>query len=26
MFFGIVPSPLLDVASDVGTSLQNVFG
>jgi NADH-quinone oxidoreductase subunit N len=26
LFFGIIPSPLLDVAKDVGTSLQNVFG
>jgi hypothetical protein len=25
IFFGIIPSPLLDVAKDVGTALQNVF-
>ena len=25
VFFGIVPSPLLDLAKDVGTALQNVF-
>jgi NADH-quinone oxidoreductase subunit N len=24
--FGILPSPLLDVAKDVGTALQNIFG
>src|SRR5437763_3448842 len=25
VFFGIIPSPLFDVAKDVGTALQNVF-
>ena len=25
IFFGIIPSPLFDVAKDVGTALQNVF-
>jgi hypothetical protein len=26
LFFGIIPSPLLHVAKDVGTALQGVFG
>jgi NADH-quinone oxidoreductase subunit N len=26
IFFGIIPSPLLDVARDTGTALQNIFG
>jgi len=26
IFFGIIPSPLLDLAKDVGTALQSVFG
>jgi NADH-quinone oxidoreductase subunit N len=26
VFFGIIPSPLFDVAKDVGTALQGVFG
>jgi NADH-quinone oxidoreductase subunit N len=26
IFFGIIPSPLFDVAKDVGTALQNVLG
>jgi NADH-quinone oxidoreductase subunit N len=26
IFLGIIPSPLLDVAKDVGTALQGIFG